>query len=100
MSNPEKETVLTSCFKKIFIMRYLVTIILCMISFKNTNAQKFDAKYFNSMQWRCIGPHRGGRTVGAVGVPVKAGEASSAYPAIVLDVIVLFEKASVPTGVV
>ena len=69
MSNPEKETVLTSCFKKIFIMRYLVTIILCMISFKNTNAQKFDAKYFNSMQWRCIGPHRGGRTVGAVGVP-------------------------------
>ncbi len=69
MSNPEKETVLTSCFKKIFIMRYFVTIILCMISFKNTNAQKFDAKYFNSMQWRCIGPHRGGRTVGAVGVP-------------------------------
>jgi photosystem II stability/assembly factor-like uncharacterized protein len=34
-----------------------------------TKAQSFDAKYFNSMQWRCIGPHRGGRTVGAVGVP-------------------------------
>ena len=32
-------------------------------------AQSFDAKYFNSMQWRMIGPHRGGRTVGAVGVP-------------------------------
>jgi photosystem II stability/assembly factor-like uncharacterized protein len=32
-------------------------------------AQPFDASYFNSMQWRCIGPHRGGRTVGAVGVP-------------------------------
>lgn len=25
--------------------------------------------FYNSMQWRCIGPHRGGRTVGAVGVP-------------------------------
>ncbi len=33
------------------------------------DAQPFDAGYFNSMQWRCIGPHRGGRTVGAVGVP-------------------------------
>jgi photosystem II stability/assembly factor-like uncharacterized protein len=32
-------------------------------------AQSIDAKYFNAMQWRCIGPHRGGRTVGAVGVP-------------------------------
>ncbi len=32
-------------------------------------AQSFDAKYYNSMQWRCIGPHRGSRTVGAVGVP-------------------------------
>ena len=32
-------------------------------------AQSIDSKYFNAMQWRCIGPHRGGRTVGAVGVP-------------------------------
>jgi photosystem II stability/assembly factor-like uncharacterized protein len=32
-------------------------------------SQPYDAKYFNSMQWRMIGPHRGGRTVGAVGVP-------------------------------
>ncbi|HMX80654.1 MAG TPA: hypothetical protein PLG91_10100, partial [Ferruginibacter sp.] len=32
-------------------------------------SQSFDANYFNGMQWRCIGPHRGGRTVGAVGVP-------------------------------
>ena len=41
---------------------------LMLASFQLT-AQNFDAKYFNSMQWRCIGPHRGGRTVGAVGVP-------------------------------
>lgn len=32
-------------------------------------AQSFDPTYYNSMQWRMIGPHRGGRTVGAVGVP-------------------------------
>jgi photosystem II stability/assembly factor-like uncharacterized protein len=36
-----------------------------------TSAQTFDAKYYNSMQWRCIGPHRGSRTVGAVGVPAE-----------------------------
>jgi photosystem II stability/assembly factor-like uncharacterized protein len=32
-------------------------------------AQSFDQKFYQSMQWRSIGPHRGGRTVGAVGVP-------------------------------
>ncbi len=42
--------------------------ILLLQSF-NSIAQNFDAKYYNAMQWRCIGPHRGGRTVGAVGVP-------------------------------
>jgi photosystem II stability/assembly factor-like uncharacterized protein len=45
----------------IFILIFLSTV----FSF----AQSIDAKYFNAMQWRCIGPHRGGRTVGAVGVP-------------------------------
>ena len=28
---------------------------------------------FDALQWRCIGPHRGGRTVGAVGVPQQPG---------------------------
>src|SRR6188474_344644 len=32
-------------------------------------AQPFDSTLYNMMRWRCIGPHRGGRTVGAVGVP-------------------------------
>ena len=32
-------------------------------------SQTFSEKYFNAMKWRMIGPHRGGRTVGAVGVP-------------------------------
>ncbi len=34
-----------------------------------TLAQSIDPAFFNSMKWRMIGPHRGGRTVGAVGVP-------------------------------
>jgi hypothetical protein len=34
-----------------------------------TYSQPFNESLFNSMQWRMIGPHRGGRTVGAVGVP-------------------------------
>jgi len=32
-------------------------------------SQPFSEEYFNAMHWRMIGPHRGGRTVGAVGVP-------------------------------
>jgi photosystem II stability/assembly factor-like uncharacterized protein len=32
-------------------------------------SQTIPEKYFSDMKWRCIGPHRGGRTVGAVGVP-------------------------------
>jgi len=34
-------------------------------------AQSGDSRFFNSMKWRMIGPHRGGRTVGAVGVPSR-----------------------------
>jgi len=33
------------------------------------SSQTISDKYFNDMKWRMIGPHRGGRTVGAVGVP-------------------------------
>jgi hypothetical protein len=34
-----------------------------------SKAQLSPAPFFNDMKWRCIGPYRGGRTVGAVGVP-------------------------------
>ncbi len=49
--------------------RQLTAIAVFSFAFLNAAAQPFDAAYFNSMRWRCIGPHRGGRTVGAVGVP-------------------------------
>lgn len=50
-------------------VKLLIVIFPFLFSCLFSIAQSFDAKYFNSMQWRCIGPHRGGRTVGAVGVP-------------------------------
>src|SRR6266436_307100 len=32
-------------------------------------AQQFNPNLYQNLRWRCIGPHRGGRTVGATGVP-------------------------------
>lgn len=32
-------------------------------------AQQFDQKLYQNLRWRCIGPFRAGRTVGAAGVP-------------------------------
>lgn len=42
------------------------TLTLLFAIFGNSVAQ---TKIFDAMKWRMIGPHRGGRTVGAVGVP-------------------------------
>ncbi len=33
------------------------------------DAQSSDPAHFSHLRWRMIGPHRGGRTVGAVGIP-------------------------------
>ena len=44
------------------------------------NAQSYEQKLFQEMQWRCIGPFRGGRTVAITGVP---GQASLFYMAAV-----------------
>ena len=33
------------------------------------SAQNFEPKYFGGLRWRHIGPFRGGRTVGAAGIP-------------------------------
>ncbi|HLG14809.1 MAG TPA: glycoside hydrolase [Blastocatellia bacterium] len=32
-------------------------------------AQQLNPNLYQNLRWRCIGPHRGGRTVGATGVP-------------------------------
>lgn len=43
----------------------MLVLLCCNIVF----AQPYESGLLNSMQWRMIGPYRGGRTVGAVGVP-------------------------------
>lgn len=49
---------------------YSITLsFIFLLGFFSSSAQTFDSKYFDAMKWRCIGPHRGSRTVGAVGVP-------------------------------
>lgn len=57
------------CFIKISVMRNFISLLISLSFLQISKAQSFDAKYFNSMEWRCIGPHRGGRTVGATGIP-------------------------------
>ncbi|MBN8677202.1 MAG: DUF1080 domain-containing protein [Chitinophagales bacterium] len=44
-------------------------LLLLLSSFLHAQSTPF----FDAIQWRCIGPHRGGRTVGAVGVPQQPG---------------------------
>ena len=42
---------------------------MCILLVNISFAQTYNVGMFSSMRWRMIGPHRGGRTVGAVGVP-------------------------------
>ena len=51
-----------------FATRNGLVILAFLVFHSNLFSQPFDPSLFNSMKWRCIGPHRGGRTVGAVGV--------------------------------
>ena len=53
---------------------------LLIIGSGAANAQSYDQKLFQEMQWRCIGPFRGGRTVAITGVP---GQPSVFYMAAV-----------------
>ena len=50
---------------------YKTFILIAIVSglYVTASAQQNDSVYFNQMQWRSIGPYRGGRTVGAAGVP-------------------------------
>ena len=46
---------------------WLVVAMTALGSF-SASAQTYDQKLFQEMQWRCIGPFRGGRTVAITGV--------------------------------
>jgi photosystem II stability/assembly factor-like uncharacterized protein len=47
-------------------MRRFLLFLLCCGAV--VSAQNFEPKYYSALQWRMIGPFRGGRTVGAVGI--------------------------------
>ena len=55
--------------RKLTASGFLVILSTLFLSITILSAQPFEPALFNSMQWRMIGPYRGGRTVGAVGVP-------------------------------
>ncbi len=50
------------------VKRLLATLVF-LVSLTTVQAQSVSPDLFAAMKWRMIGPHRGGRTVGAVGVP-------------------------------
>ncbi len=47
----------------------ILSLSFLFLVFTTINAQNIDPSVLSAMKWRMIGPHRGGRTVGAVGVP-------------------------------
>jgi photosystem II stability/assembly factor-like uncharacterized protein len=53
--------------------RRLAPVVSCLVAFVAcatfAAAQQFDQRLYQGMRWRMIGPFRGGRTVGASGVP-------------------------------
>jgi photosystem II stability/assembly factor-like uncharacterized protein len=51
------------------VRRVLSATFLTLVFVSLSLAQQFNPNLFQNLRWRCIGPHRGGRTVGATGVP-------------------------------
>ncbi|HXB45597.1 MAG TPA: hypothetical protein VNV85_16135 [Puia sp.] len=54
---------------KSFFAKHFALSLAFLLSVFFSFTQAYDPSLFDSMKWRMIGPHRGGRTVGAVGVP-------------------------------
>lgn len=54
-------------------MKRLTSLLATILLLHAVGAQVSDLTYFDAFRWRMIGPHRGGRTVGAVGVPQQPG---------------------------
>lgn len=52
-----------------FFIRQMFYAVFLVFVFSTAQSQSIDPSVYNMLQWRMIGPHRGGRTVGAAGVP-------------------------------
>ncbi|HEU0184910.1 MAG TPA: glycoside hydrolase [Blastocatellia bacterium] len=53
----------------LFIVILLAFLASASSELPGTAAQQYNQNLYQSLQWRCIGPFRAGRTVGATGVP-------------------------------
>src|SRR5438132_22428 len=52
--------------------RFLLAVLCCavfQVSLVRSGEQHVDTRLYDCLRWRMIGPFRGGRTVGAVGIP-------------------------------
>ena len=52
-----------------FSARLIAYLVFVAAGAQSSLAQQLDSTFLSALHWRMIGPHRGGRTVGAVGVP-------------------------------
>ena len=53
----------------LYTLKWQFFLLTLIFSTAFSQAQTIPPAFFNAMNWRMIGPHRGGRTVGAAGVP-------------------------------
>src|SRR5438874_12817693 len=51
------------------VRRLLLAVAACVSLASAAGAESFRPPFYDSLRWRMIGPFRGGRTVGATGVP-------------------------------
>jgi photosystem II stability/assembly factor-like uncharacterized protein len=57
--------------RRLSLVLICVILAIVMIPPASSAAETIDASLYAGLRWRCIGPFRGGRTVGATGVPGK-----------------------------
>src|SRR5262245_4452326 len=55
----------------LFIAILLACLAAASPELSGTAAQQYNGNLYHSLRWRCIGPFRAGRTVGAAGVPAQ-----------------------------
>jgi photosystem II stability/assembly factor-like uncharacterized protein len=55
--------------KLVFNLKFLLAPLLCLIVLPSAISQSVSPSLYNGLQWRLIGPFRGGRTIAAAGIP-------------------------------
>ncbi|MBL8187544.1 MAG: hypothetical protein JNK38_06030, partial [Acidobacteria bacterium] len=56
------------CLRRLLLLCLILAVTLPFVD-SDADAQQFNQLFYQSLRWRNIGPFRGGRTVGAVGIP-------------------------------